>query len=238
MARRSRGFEPNDTAGQGAPRVHVGSVVAVVFVFALLGAALVKQRTQQGATTAGSAQSVQSLIASLKSRGRNSHRWRPEPLASKGAVAVPSLVTVLESGDEFERRRALQVLEVMGPKGAGAEGALVHMALRDPDVHMRLGAAAALAKVGEPVVPTLVGFLAGSDAEWRLARTTLPRVGKAAVGPVAAALDHPEAGVRRLAIEILGEMVDQARGAREAVEAARDHPDPEVRAIAERAVRD
>lgn len=239
MARKRRnrfGRDDRRATPKGGP---ASQVTAVVLAALVVGLAVASGMMRSGSGSGGSGSlSVDFLITKLKSRGRNSHRWSPKALAAKGAAAVPALVTLVESGDDYERGRAFEVLEVMGPEAAQAEGALIHVALEDPDVQNRMGAECVLAKIGGPAVPTLIGLLEGEKREWRLARSVLPRSGKAALPALAATLNHREPRVRKLAIEILAEMVDQVRGAREAVEAACDHEDPEVRAIAERAVRD
>lgn len=110
--------------------------------------------------------------------------------------------------------------------------ALVEEMVGGPNVGAREAAASALARIGGPAVPALVGRLEASDPELRLAAVSVLGVigDRRAVPPLAARLADGDPNVRASAAEALGRVGGGEAAA--ALRAALDSDDPTLRLTA------
>jgi HEAT repeat protein len=164
---------------------------------------------------------------------------RPNPLLEKLQTTLPALIAQVNGPDVRARRRAIDVLETLGPAAAPAAPALVG-ALADSDRFVRWAAARTLGKLGpvEPAtaVPALERLLADADLDLcRAAAGTLERYGPAARPALAGllrALQAPDAELRVAVIRTLRSIHSDGADVVAALRAAAADRDGRVRQIA------
>jgi HEAT repeat protein len=167
-----------------------------------------------------------------------------DPLLDGLRTTFPALMVEVYDPDVRARRRAIDVLETLGPEAAPAAPALVR-ALEDPDRFMRWAAARTLRKIGpvEPAtaVPALERLLNDRDLDVCLAAVaTLQRYGpaaKSALPSLTRALIDQEPELRLAALRALRSMGPEACPAIPAVKDARTDADARVRQLAEEVLR-
>jgi HEAT repeat protein len=107
-------------------------------------------------------------------------------LTKMGPAAVPTLINELSVSDLRGRRSAAAILGLLGADAAVAVTSLI-TALHDPDEAVVFNSAQALAKIGAPAVPALIGASRDSEPSVRLAAVNaLGEMGPAAIAAVAA----------------------------------------------------
>jgi HEAT repeat protein len=122
----------------------------------------------------------------------------------KGQAAVKPLIEALRDKDTGVRAAAAVSLNLIGPRGKEAVDLLI-AALKEKDAGVRSVAALELARMGKEAVEPLIAAL--HDPVTRApASAALARSGGAAVWDLGAALGDPDVAVRRLAVEILGQI--------------------------------
>jgi HEAT repeat protein len=115
-------------------------------------------------------------------------------------------VQALQKGDSPARRRAANMLGLMGPAAEQAVPALI-TSLQDEDEAVRLNASYALGTIGAAAVPALLATLrAGTEIGRRHASCALSIVGKAAVPALLHAAEDADWRVRAAAVDALGEI--------------------------------
>jgi HEAT repeat protein len=150
---------------------------------------------------------VAALLLDLKSGDPEKSGKASVTIVTKGALAVPGLVEMLESPDAKQRSRAAATLWGLGPSAAPAALALAK-ALSDASSEVRRSAATALSGIGPgaaPAVPALSRALNDPDNDVR--QFSAKALG--AIGPAAqAALPELQAlsrhdGLRETALEAM-----------------------------------
>jgi HEAT repeat protein len=137
--------------------------------------------------------------------------------AAEGAE-VRELVAKLKDKDSDARRAAAKELGELGPEARDAVPELVK-ALRDRDLFVRRFAAEALGKIGPDAksgVSALAAVMNDERKEVQMAAVeALGRIGPASISALTSALKDPnkDPAIRRLAVQGLGKIGLQARGA-------------------------
>src|SRR5262249_31395237 len=146
------------------------------------------------------------LVAVLKDADAEVRQAAQQALVKGGRTAAPALAATVRDGDEDSRVLAAETLEKIGRPAGVAVTALL-AAARGPTRQLRARAIAALPEIDAAAPKSLQTFIEGlkdPDEEVRIAaHLGLLKVPKEAVPPLAAALQHPDAGVRREAVETL-----------------------------------
>lgn len=151
--------------------------------------------------------------------------------------AIPKLIEVALRREELTSLYAVHTLQNFGEDAAGAVPALIE--LLNADIVLRLAAGEALAAIGRPAMVPVIEASRSKDPNVRAAAAVL--LGQFATRDVESSMrivdmvDDPDPGVRKSVIASLGSV---ARFAREGLDRALEDPDPEVRAAAERTLRD
>jgi HEAT repeat protein len=168
-----------------------------------------------------------------------------DPLLEELRARLPALTAGVYDPDVRARRKAIDVLETLGPAAAPAAPALVR-ALTDPDRFVRWAAARTLGKIGPlprpDVVPALERLLADDDQDVRLAAAVaLARYGPAARSAVSGlieALQGRDADLRLAAVRTLQGIGLDARPAIPTLREAEADQDPRVRQAAAELLRE
>ena len=155
--------------------------------------------------------------------------------------AIPALVRAA-GGDPDPTVRSACVLSVCRAAPAEDAVAALRPVLRqDSQANLRGLAAMRLGKLGEAAAaaaPELAAALADRDeGVRRKAADALALLGPAAVAPTMQKLDATDVGVRRLAAFVLGKLGADAKPALDALRKLQQDSDPEVKQLAELAVR-
>jgi HEAT repeat protein len=179
----------------------------------------------------------EALVAVLKDTDAGVRQAAQQALVKGGRSAAPALAAMVRDGDDNSRVLAAETLEKIGPPAGVALTALL-AAARGANRQLRAKAIAALTEIDAAAPKCLQTFIEGlkdPDEEVRIAaHLGLLKVPKEAVPPLAAALQHPDAGVRREVVETLkkiateGHVPESIRGiTAELIVALRD-PDADV----------
>jgi HEAT repeat protein len=146
------------------------------------------------------------LVAVLKDADAEVRQAARQALVKGGRTAAPALAATVRDGDDNSRVLAAETLETIGPPAGVAVTALL-AAAHGPGRQLRARALAALTEIDAAAPKCLQAFIEGlkdADEEVRVAaHLGLLKVPKEAVPPLAAALKHPDAGVRREVVETL-----------------------------------
>jgi len=147
-------------------------------------------------------------------------------------LAVSALTASLRDVEPRVRQAAVFALTEMAPASRSAIPVL-EQTVRDPDAYIRIDAAHALYKLGQPSVPSLVRLLRDGDPRIReLAARTLLEMGDRAAEAIPALIQRLgdiEPRVRQAAVLALTEMGKVARSAIPALASTMRDPDSFVR---------
>ncbi len=132
---------------------------------------------------------IKLLIAALADPQATIVRQARVALTLLGPVVVPPVSQVLESESSEQRLQAATILSDLAARALPAAPALIKH-LDDTDLNVRTAVAAALEKMGEPVVLPLAGELAAESAARRLqAARVLRNLGPTAQAAVPALVE-------------------------------------------------
>jgi HEAT repeat protein len=178
----------------------------------------------------------EALVAVLKDADADVRHAAGEALVKGGRAAAPALAAAVRDGDGG-RVPAAEALARIGPPAGVAVPALL-AAARGPDRRLRARALAALTEIDAAAPKCLQSFIEGlkdPDEEVRIAaHLGLLKVPAEAAPPLADALKHPDAGLRREVVETLkkiateGHVPEAIRGITAELVAALRDPDPDV----------
>ena len=115
---------------------------------------------------------IEDLVEGLASPSANERKEAREGLLALGAAAVPPLILATESDDASLRWEAVNLLGILGD--LRATDAVLHLAMTDPDVHVRWRANWAITRLDDgTVVPHLIVALEDEDrtVAWNAAVT-------------------------------------------------------------------
>ncbi len=162
-------------------------------------------------------------------------------LEAQGGEAAEALAqAAVGDPDASVRSAGLMSLCRIAPADQAA-AVLQQVLVRDVQASVRGMAAVRLGKLGPPAAgaaPALADALADPDeGVRRKAADALVALGAAAVTPAAGKLDAADAGVRRLAVFVLGKLGPDAKPALDALRKRLQDPDAEVKQLAELAIR-
>lgn len=159
-----------------------------------------------------------------------------ESLESQAAPLTPALTSRLSDEDRFVRWAAARVLAGLPTDTLKEAVPDLGRLLSDPDLNVRLAAAAALENLGpqaREAVPLLAAAVIRGDVEGRVAAmkalTALGAAAQPAVPQLAEVLSHPESRVRAQAALTLGNLGPTARAALPALRRALGDSSSEVR---------
>ncbi len=162
-------------------------------------------------------------------------------LEAQGAEAAEALAQAAV-GDPDASVRSAGLMSLCRTAPADQAAAVLQQVLvRDVQASVRGMAAVRLGKLGPPAAsaaPALADALADPDeGVRRKAAAALAALGAAAVTPAAGKLNAADAGVRRLAVFVLGKLGPDAKPALDALRKRLEDPDAEVKQLAELAIR-
>jgi HEAT repeat protein len=154
-------------------------------------------------------------------------------IGPEAAAAIPALSRCVTDADEAVRRRAVVALGGIAANDRGTVGVLI-LALRDDSALVRRCAAAALGErrtAARAAIPALLEALEEDDVKNRVvAAAALARMGPRIVPRLTSSLKHPNAGVRRHVVTILGKL--HTRHALTLIRPMLEDPDADVRETA------
>jgi HEAT repeat protein len=146
---------------------------------------------------------------------RGNAAWALGRIGPRAKAAVPLLIETLQSQLMSVRRNASEALGMIGAEAEPAVDGLTRL-LEDKDSEVRVNAAVALWRINKhaKAVPALRDMLArGQGPAPYLAASALGQIGaetEDALSPLAAALGHADADVRRAAARALGQIGPKA----------------------------
>jgi HEAT repeat protein len=168
-----------------------------------------------------------------------------EMLGPDAAPAAPAIIAAFRDPNLFVRWAATRVLGKIGPVHLNESIPALARLLSDPDLDVRVTAAAVLEHFGNDAAPAadaIARAVNRGDAEFRIAALrALQAIGPAAADHVPAvvrALNHPDERVRRAAAIVLGRLGPAAQAAEPALRRALNDKDAEVRKNASDALLD
>ncbi|MGQ9678761.1 MAG: HEAT repeat domain-containing protein, partial [bacterium] len=149
--------------------------------------------------------SVKSILHSLSPANPGEVNQALNRLIELGDAAIPPLIELLNSENQFVRAISAEVLGTLGNPVA-----IDHIArlLFDPEVNLRIIAVRALGKIRHiRATEKLIRSLEDPDSKVAgLTANQLELLGELAVEPVFTLLTHPSAEVRARAIDVLGRL--------------------------------
>ena len=156
------------------------------------------------------------------------------------AEELPSLTKLLKSPNFYTRLMAANALAKMGPVAAPAVPNLIAQ-LDDENMQARGAMAWALGEIGPLAAPAIPHLVARLDQTDRLVapriRIALPKIGSASVPALLMALDTDNPNVRSHAIETLSNCITMGAAEKTDYVEMVDALPPEIRKIAEKALR-
>ncbi len=187
---------------------------------------------------------VMVLLRDPDVRIRRSTAEALEVLEEKSEPAMAGLILALQDPDRFVRWTSAKTLGFTPHKKAGPAIMPLAKLLSDPDLNLRIAAAAsleALGPVASEAVPALAQAIRSGDVEARLAAMyALMRIGpeasKAAIPALIQCLDDREPRIVKTACEVIEEIGPPAAAALPALRRLIGHDDAEVRDRASQAI--
>ncbi|MBC7854776.1 MAG: HEAT repeat domain-containing protein [Pirellulaceae bacterium] len=200
-------------------------------------------RKMQKADQAAAVPRLSKMLATEQEPSADNRAALARVLGSLKQDAALALEALTSGAKDDESSRVRGAFLVAISQIASPEQALpaFRQGLADPDVSVRLVAAARLRQLGidaAPAAEDLAQALEDADASVReAAAEALVKVGPAAVEPLSQHVDSKNAPTRQLAIACLGKLGPAAKSALPLVEKHLTDEDPEVKKIAEAVVR-